>query len=237
MESMLRAIAFFFLANLSCVCSAQSSTWSPLGIQVHPAEEIKVPDEIRKAIPANMVVRWMQQTHLSAEGEIAVIYDTGDQFEPEAHFAFIRNGTQIGDFRLAEALLNQGESLDDFADNIALSQAAEIPLQANRMGLLAAFRNIGDGAATIFVLISETDGKYCFAWHEWTSQAQFRIRSRGAFQIWNSKDGDNCVWCTHHYEVTNYLWKNETLVKLSNHATKHALSPYQFSENPIVVKP
>jgi hypothetical protein len=237
MNSMLRAITLLLLANLSSACFAQSSTWSPLGVLVQPAEEIKVPDEIRRAIPANMIVRWMQQTHLSSEGETSLIYDNGDKFEPKAHFAFIRNGVQIGDFRLAEALLNQGESLEDYVDNVALSQAAEIPLQTDRKGLLAAFRNIGDGAATIFVLITETNGKYSFVWHIWTSQAQFRIRPKGAFQVLNSNDGDNCVWCTHHYEVTNYLWKNNTLVKLSHYTTKHELSPYQFSENPIVVKP
>jgi hypothetical protein len=234
---MLRATAFLLLAGFSCVCSAQNSTWSPLGVLVHPAKEIKAPDEILKAIPANVVVRWMQQTHLSSEGEISLIYDTGDEYEPKAHFAFVRDGIRIGDFRLAEALLNPGESLDDFVDSHALFQAAEIPLQTGRRGLLAAFRNIGDGSATIFALITEKDGKYSFAWSDWTTQAQFRIGPKGAFQVWNSDDGDNCVWCIHHYEVANYVWKNETLVKLSQYTTKHELSPYRFSENPIVVKP
>ncbi|MGO8933908.1 MAG: hypothetical protein ACLPTZ_26405 [Beijerinckiaceae bacterium] len=221
---------------LACPVLAQSSTAGPLGVLVHPAQEIKPPDEVQKAIPANVVVRWMQQTHLSSEGEISLIYDTGDEFEPKAHFAFVRDGIRMGDFRLAEALLNPGESLDDFVDSHALFQAAEIPLQTGRKGLLAAFRNIGDGSATIFALITQKDGKYSFAWSDWTTQAQFRIGPKGAFQVWNSDDGDNCVWCTHHYEVANYVWKNDTLVKLSHYATKHALSPYQFSENPIVVK-
>lgn len=216
---------------------AQNSTWSPLGVLVHPAEGVKVPDEVQKAIPANVVVRWMQQTHLSSEGEISSIYDTGDEFEPKAHFAFIKNGARIGGLRLAGALVNQGGSLDDFVDNFALFQAGEIPLQTDHKGLMAAFRNIGDGAATIFVLITEKDGKYSFAWSDWTSQAQLRIGPKGAFQVWNSIEGDNCVWCTHHYEVASYVWKNETLVRISHYNTKHVLSPYQFSENPIVVKP
>jgi len=216
---------------------AQNSTWSPLGVLVHPAEEIKVPDEVKKAIPVGTIVRWMQGTHLSSAGEISLIYDTGDQFEPKAHFAFLRNGVRIGDFRLAEALLNRGESIDDFVDNLEPCQAAEIPLQAGRKGLLAAFRNIGDGAATVFALVTEKNGRYSFSWSEWTTQAQFRIRPKAAFEIWNSDDGDNCVWCTHHYEVADYLWKNETLVKISHRTTKRALSPHQFSENPIVVKP
>jgi hypothetical protein len=233
---MLRATTFLLLAGFSCACSAQNSTWSPLGVLVHPAKEIKAPDEVQKAIPANVVVRWMQRTHLSSEGEISLIYDTGDEFEPKAHFAFVRDGIRISDFRLAETLLNPGESLDDFVDNNALTQAAEIPLQANCEGLLAAFRNIGDGAATFFVLITEKNGKYSFAWRDSTTQAQFQILPKGVFEVWNSDDGDNCVWCTHHYEVANYLWKNETLVKLSHYTTGHALSPYQFSGNPSVVK-
>jgi hypothetical protein len=234
---MLRLMALLSIAWPWFACFAQSSTWSPLGVLVHPAEEIKAPDDIRVALPANAVVRWMQQTHLSREGEIGVIYDTGDQYEPKTHFAFIRSRVRVGDFRLAEALLNQDESVKDFVDDIALSQAAEIPLQGDRKGLLAAFRNIGDGAATIFVLITEKGGQYSISWHQWTSQAQFQIRFSGTFQIWNSNGGAECVWCTHHYEVTNYQWKNETLVKISHFSTKHALSPYQFSENPIVVKP
>jgi hypothetical protein len=237
MDSMLRTIAPLLLVGLSGTCFAQSSTWSPLGVLVHPAEEIKVPDEIRKAIPADMVVRWMQQTHLSSEGETSLIYDTGDKFEPKPHIAFIRNSVKVDDFGIAEAFHNQVGLLDDFFDNIDLSQVAEIPLQTDFKGLLAAFRNIGDGAATIFVLITETNGTYSVVWHIWTSQAQFRIRSKGSFQVWNSNDGDNCVWCTHHYEVTNYLWNNDKFVKLSHYTTKHELSPFQFSENPIVVKP
>lgn len=216
---------------------SQNSTWSPLGVFVRPAKEIKVPDEIQRVIPANVVVRWMQQTHLSSEGEISLIYDTGDEFEPKAHFAFVQGGILIGDFRLAEALLNPGESLDDFVDSHALFQAAEIPLQTGRRGLLAAFRNIGDGSATVFALITEKGEKYSFAWSDWTTQAQFRISPKGAFQVWNSDDGDNCVWCTHHYKVANFVWKNGTLIKLSQYTTKRELSPYQFSENPIVVKP
>jgi hypothetical protein len=233
---MIRTISLLLLASFSGACFAQNSTWSPLGVLVQPAEAIKVPDEIRKAIPANMVVRCVRQTHLSSEGETSLIYDTGDQFEPKPHIAFIRNSERVGDFGIAAAFHNQVGFLDDFFDSIDFSQAAVIPLNNDHTGLLAAFRNIGDGAATIFVLMTETNGKYSFVWHIWTSQAQFRIRSKGSFQVWNSKDGDNCVWCTHHYEVTNYLWGNEKLAKVSHYTTKFALSPFQFSENPISVK-
>jgi len=233
---MRRTIAILYLACLSGACLAQNSTWSPLGVLVHPAEEIKVSEEIRKAIPAKMIVRWMQQTNLSSQGEISLIYETGDQFEPKPHIAFIRDNEKICDFSIADAFHNQVGFIDDFFGNISLTQAAIIPLDADRKGFLASFQNIGDGAATIFVLITEMNGKYSFVWNTWTTQAQFRIRSSGSFQVWNSNDGDNCVWCTHHYEVTNYLWKNDKLVKLSHYTTKHTFSPYQLSESPIVVK-
>jgi len=236
MVNMCRRMAILLFASLSGTCIAQNSTWSPLGILVHPAEAVKVPDEIRKAIPANMIVRWMQQTHLSSQGEISLIYDTGDQFEPKPHIAFIRDSKKIGDLSIADAFHNQVGFLDDFFNNISLTQAAIIPLDTDRKGFLASFQNIGDGAATIFVLITETNGNYSFVWHIWTSQAQFRFLSKSSFQVWNSKDGDNCVWCTHHYEVTNYLWDKDKLVKSSHYTTRRVFSPSQFSENPIVIK-
>jgi hypothetical protein len=211
---------------------AQSSAAGPMGVLVSPPKRLQVPSEIRSAIPTKSVVRLIQPTRLTSDGETVVIYDRGSQFEPHAHIAVIKNHRRVADFSLVKLFAKQ-----EVGDTYALFQGAQLNLDVNRMGFIAAFRNIGDGAGTIFVLITGSGEQFAVAWQERASEAQFQVRPGDAFQLWNADEGDDCVWCPHHYEVTNYIWKNEVLRKISSFNTKQALSPYLFSEKPILLRP
>ena len=174
----------------------------------------------------------IQPTQFTSGGETFVIYERGNQYEPNTHIAVIKNQTRVADFNLVKLFAKDG-----VGETYALFQSAQLSLGPSRKGFIAAFRNIGDGAGTLFVLVTESEGRFAVSWQEEASEAQFRVTREDAFQLWNADEGDACVWCPHHYEVTNYLWKGEALMKLSHFETKRLFSPYQFSERPIRIMP
>jgi hypothetical protein len=226
-----RALTLALSVFLASPVFSQSSTAGPLGVLISPPKKLQVPSSIRSAIPAKAVVRLIQPTQLTSDGEIVIIYDLGDEYEPNTHIAVIKNHSRLADFGLVKLF---GEAI---GDTYALFQSAQLSLSPSRSGFIAAFRNIGDGAGTLFVLITENGGKYVVAWQKGATQAQFQVHPGGTFQFWDSHGDGDCVWCPSHYEVTNFAWKNDALAKVSSFATKHALSPYQFSERPILLKP
>ena len=222
------------LALLACLASpslAQISSAGPLGVIVTPPKSVRVPPDLRQAIPANSVVRLIQTTQLTSDGENVVIYERGNQYEPNAHIAVIKNHVRVADFGVVELFAKDG-----VGESYALFQSAQLSLGPGQKGFIAAFRNTGDGARTLFVLITEGGGQFAVSWQKWAPEAQFQARG-GVFQLWEADEDDNCVWCPHHYEVTNYVWKDEALSKISNFSTKQALSPYRFSEKPIRIIP
>jgi hypothetical protein len=231
MICMNRAWILALSAILACPGPAQTSSAGPLGVLVSPPKRLQPPPDIRSAIPSKSIVRLIQPTQLKSDGEIVVIYDLAEQYEPNAHIAVFKDHIQVADFSLVKLF---GK---DIGGTYALFQSAQLSLSPSRNGFIAAFRNIGDGAGTLFVLITENGGKYVVAWQKGATQAQFQVHPGGTFQFWDSHGDGDCVWCPSHYEVTNFAWKNDALAKVSSFATKHALSPYQFSERPILLKP
>jgi hypothetical protein len=210
----------------------QSSSAGPLGVIVTPPKSVRVPADLRATIPVKSVVRLVQSTQLTSDGETFVIYERGNEFEPDTHIAVIKNGARAADFSLVRVFAKEGVGV-----SYALFQSAQVSLGPSRKGFIAAFRNIGDGSRTLFVLVTETEGKFAVSWQAVASEAQFQVRQGGAFQLWNANEDDDCVWCPHHYEVTNFRWNDESLRKVSHFETKHPLPPSQLSENPIRVIP
>ncbi len=227
-----RASSFALLVFLACPCLAQSSSAGPLGVIVSPPKSVQVPPDLRSAIPAKSVIRMIQPTQFTSGGETFVIYERGNQYEPNTHIAVIKNQTRVADFNLVKLFAKDG-----VGETYALFQSAQLSLGPSRKGFIAAFRNIGDGAGTLFVLITESAGNFAVSWQEGAAQAQFQVRQGGAFQLWNANEGDECIWCPHHYDVTNFLWKDDALKRTSHFETKHLLSPYQYSEKPIRIVP
>jgi hypothetical protein len=209
----------------------QTATFSSLGILVKPHESLRAPAELRTVVPKKAVIRLIQTTRLSAEGETVVIYDRGDQVYPtDAHIAIIKSGKRVADFSIIKVFERQG-----VGDTYALFQAAKFAIPDTHEAFVAAFRNVGDGAGTLFVVLTESEGQYRVSWRRWASQAQLRVREDGTYELWDSDQGDDCVWCAHHYEVSQFKWKEGRLFPLSHYETKDALDPSQFSERPIVI--
>jgi len=229
---MIRCCALFLLLCIGCSSLGQTATFSPLGVLIKPADKVEAPAEILAAIPKKVTVRLVKLTRLSSDGESVVIYDRGDQnYEPHTHIAVIRNGKRVADFSIIKLFEKQG-----VGDTYEFFLAAQFTTPDKQNAFIAAFRNIGDGSGTLFVLLINRQGQYIVSWHKAASQAQLRVRKDGGYQLWDSDEGDDCVWCAHHYEVSDYIWKNDTLFRRLHHDTKDALDPSQFSETPIEIE-
>lgn len=196
---------------------------------VAPPDKLPVPVELQSAVPPDAIVRLIQPVQLSAEGETALIYDSGDEFEPNAHLAIVKNGKLMADFGLVQ--LFTGE-----VDNFAFSQAAQFAAPDHKSVFIAAFRNLNDGAATLFVLLKEEGGHYIVAWRAQAVQAQFKVLADGEIQLWEAVQGDKCLWCAHRYDVSTLQWANGTLTETSQSQSKHALAPNPFAEKPIAIE-
>lgn len=227
---MTRRCALLLLLAIAHSAVSQTATLSLLGVLVKPHESLKVPAELRAAVPKKATIRLIQTTRLSGEGETVIIYDRGDQVYPTgSHIAIIKSGKRVADFSLVKVFEKQG-----VGDTYTLSQAAEVAMPDTHEAFVSAFRNVGDGAETLFVLLTESEGQYRVGWRRWASQAQLRVHEDGTYELWDSNEGDDCVWCAHHYEVCQFKWKVGSLIPLSHHETKDALDPSLFSERPIV---
>jgi hypothetical protein len=202
-----------------------------MGVLITPPKFVVVSTTLRSALPLHSVVRLVEGTQLVADGEQMVVYERGNQYEPHSHIAVVKNGQRIADFSLTSLFEKEGGG-----DTYALVRASQFAASDQRNVSLAAFRNIGDGAGTLFVLVRERDGKYEVGWRKGASQARLKVLRNGKVQLWASDEGDDCVWCAHHYEVSTLEWRAGNLFEVSHYETENALSPYAIAANPIVIE-
>jgi hypothetical protein len=190
---------------------------------------VQVPSELQSAIPKGAVVRLLEPTQLSVAGETLAVYDRGSKYEPNPHVAVIKDGKRVADFSLDALFAREG-----VGDSYELVKAAQIPA-ANFQAFVAAFRNIGDGAGTLLVLLTAKDGVYK-VWKRGVTEGQIKVLKNRSIEMWGAEGDGECVWCPQHYKVTTFAWKDGTLSEIRHYETKHALSPGPISDNPIAIE-
>lgn len=227
---MIRVCSLLLLVWTVPSALGQTAAYGPLGVLISPPQKIQLPAELRPAVPRRSVVRLIESTQLSVTGETIVVYDNGNQYEPRAHVAVIKDGKRVADFGLVALFAKE-----QVGESYALFKAAQIPT-VGAQAFATAFRNIGDGAGTLLVLLTAKDGEYK-VWKRGITQGQVRVRKGGSIEVWGAEGDGNCVWCPQHYKVTTFDWKDGTLSEVHHYETKHALNPGPISENPIVIEP
>lgn len=226
-----RGILLVLTATLAHYALAQTASPTPLGVLITPPHRVAVSDALRFALPTKAVVRLVQSTSLAPDGETIVIYETGNKFEPHSHLAVIKERRLVADFSLAKLFEKQ-----EVGDTYALFAASQLRSPDSGNAFAAAFRNIGNGAGTLFVLVANTKGRYHVIWQHVASQGRLAVKRDGKFQLWDALIGDNCTWCDHQYEVTTFAWKGAGLSKLSHWVTKNAMNPGPISNRPILIE-
>jgi len=210
---------------------AQQAIMTPMGVLVTPGSPLQVSKELRSVLPKNAAVRLVQPTTMAEDGEEVVIYETGNRIEPSPHLAVVKNGARAADFSLA-GLFQQDGAGDDYT----LFKASEFEWGEKKKAFIAAFRSIGDGSGTIFVLLTERDHRYVAAWKKETTQGRFKALRNGQLQVYDADGEGQCVWCPQHYKVSTFEWKDGRPAIVSRFTTKHALDPVSISDNPIAIE-
>jgi len=204
---------------------------TPLGVLVTPHHEVQVSKELRSVLPKNVTIRLVQLTQMALDGEQVVVYETGNQFEPHSHVAVVKSGQRTADFALTRLFQRDG-----VGESYELFNASQFLSVDNKNVFIAAFRNIGDGAGTLFVLLTERAGRYEVAWREGTNQGRFKVLRSGKIQVWDADGQAQCVWCAQQYNVTTFEWKDGGLSRINRFKTKHAFDPGPISDRPIVIE-
>ncbi len=204
---------------------------TPLGVLITPHREIQVSKELRSVLPRTAKVRLVQQTKMAVDGEQVIVYDMGDQYEPHAHFAVVKNGQRTADFSLTKLFEEDG-----IGDSDELFSALQFQSADNKNVFVAAFRSIGDGSGTRFVVLTERDARYQVAWKDGATQGRFKVLRTGRIELWDATGEGTCVWCPQRYDVTTLEWKDGGLSRISRSTTKDALDPGPISAMPIVIE-
>ena len=208
----------------------QQANPSPLGVLITPPHQVVIPKGVRSALPPNALVRLFQPTTLAPDGEHMIVYERVRGFEPDSHLAVLKNRRLVADFSLIKLF-----EKEDIGDTYALFSASQFPTPDAGNAFVAAFRNIGNGAGTLFVLVTNTKGRYRVIWQRRTTQGRLNVQQNGQIQLWDANVGDDCTWCPHRYERTTFEWKDKRISKLNHWTTRHALDPGAISARPIII--
>jgi hypothetical protein len=227
-----KGICLYLVVLAGGIAYAQEAIKTPLGVVIKPPHAVRVSRQLRSLLPKGATVRLVQPTTMEAnKSEEIVVYERGGEYDPRSHVAIVQNGRRLVDFSLTR-LFQQGESY-------AFFQASEFQIPDNAKAFVAAFRSIGDGAGTVFVLLTGNDGHYQI-WKRATVQGRFKVLRSGKIQLWDAGDAPEgepgCVWCPRYYNVGTYGWANRTLSKIGHYRTKHALDPEAVSDQAILVE-
>ena len=225
-------ICLYLVVLAGGIAYAQQAIKTPLGVVIKPPHAVLVSRQLRSLLPKGATVRLVQPTTMEAnKSEEIVVYERGDEYDPRSHVALVRNGRRVVDFSLTR-LFQQGESY-------AFFQASEFQIPDNAKAFVAAFRSIGDGSGTVFVLLTGHDGHY-EVWKRTTVEGRLRVLRTGKIQLWDAGDAPegehDCVWCPRYYNVRTYRWANRTLSETGHFRTKHALDPEPVSDQAILVE-
>jgi hypothetical protein len=210
--------------------SAQQRVMTPLGVRTIAHEPILASRGLRAILPKNAAVRLDTKTTIAADGEEIVVYDSGNEFDPEPHLVVVRSGHQTADFSLAQVFPQDGCS-----EICTLIASSEFEIVKGKRAFIVAFTNTGDGSGILFGILSEQGQKYEFIWKRETYQGRVKVTGDGKMQVWDADNDGECVWCPEHYKVTNLAWTNNEMQAVSHYTTSRALDPGPISDPPIVI--
>lgn len=223
---------------LCCLATAapQTSTPSPLGVLVSPPARVAVPAEIRSLLPEGAVVRLLGETKLAPQGESIVVYDFYHQSEePDSHIWIVRSGQVVTRYDLRD--------LFQFGEEFTVVALASFSLDRDGTAAAAvAFRNMGNGATSYFLVLRANQQSYEVMFSRVTTQGRLNILQgeNPRLELWSAlEDGEtpleSCTWCPHQYEVETFEWRQNNFAKVERRQTQQRLDPYRVADQPLVV--
>ena len=121
------------------------------------------------------------------------------------------------------------------ADWVFLSES-EFRLSQDRSAVAFAFRALGDGAGSLYLVLSSSHGKYQILMNREAGQARLRVLDAdGNLEIWEATYGDECVWCRHRYMIARYRWNGSSLIRVSKRLSRGKPRPAVIAGRPLVI--
>lgn len=172
---------------------------------------------------------------------MAVIYDSdADDSDPHPRLAFIVGGHIVKSFNGIE-LAPRGGGFERYLSS------CEFNLGPNEKAFAIVLSSGYDGAASAFSIIRWQSGKYRVVFNRVVGPGRMEF-GVGKFELWSviwgkvmdpkSDDFGNyeCVWCPHHYLVTEYLWRDGKYIKADSRRTKGAYDATEISGTSLLIK-
>ena len=201
------------------------------GAVVSPHAPIQVSADMRALLPKDAIVRLVEQTKMAGAGETVAAYDVGNDLKPDPYLIVVKDEKVADTFRLATIFGKK-----DPGPGWVLFKASAFQLPRGKNMFVAAYRNIGDGAATVFVLLAEQGGDYKIFWDKLVAQGRFEVLQDGRMQVWGATKDGACVWCPHIYKVIALEWKDGRVANVGRFETKRLLDPVPIADDPITIE-
>ena len=203
----------------------------PMGVIQLPGPAVKAPKAIRALLPRDAEVRLLQRLNLNPRDTL-VVYDrpepgeAGDPIEIRYPVVLVlRQNHVVGRFSL------KARATDD-ADWVFL-EAGEVPLSGEKFGIALAFRSLGDGAGSLFLVISPEQVKYRIVLRKLIDQGRLRADQDANLEFWDAGDEGECIWCPHRYKILAYKWDGAHFTQVRKTTTCRKLSPDVMTDKPV----
>lgn len=230
-------IAVLILAGPQCLSQEQEGASKdfklrgPMGVIQLPGPAVKAPKAIRALLPRDAEVRLLQRLNLNPRDTL-VVYDRpapgegGDLIEIRYPAVLVlRQNHVVGRFSL------KARATDD-ADWVFL-EAGEVPLSGEKFGIALAFRSVGDGAGSLFWVISPEQEKYRIVLRKLIDQGRLRADQDANLEFWDAGGDGECIWCPHRYKILAYKWDGAHFTQVRKTTTCRKLSPDVMTDKPV----
>jgi len=226
-------ILLVVLTALFCCASTSQDTVSYWNRYWDESHAIDLSDATKALVPEHALVQADFEADLSGREEVTVYSVPVGQVESRPYILFSRNG-KARELIDASKLIPVGP-VEFRAGTFFHSGAFK--------ALFFAFGTGVDGAGTYFFAMKVRNGKHSVFWHQHTQQGRIELSSNPVgFSLWTAcciehdPLANNCVWCTHRYEVTSFRWQGNGFLAVKMYKTREHLNPEPFVEKAITIK-
>ncbi len=211
------------------------SNGSSMGVLVKPRPPLDLEAGVRRLFPKEASIRAFQLTHLGKDVESLIVFDRlPHQHEPDAHVVFVREGRILADFVL--------EQLVEYGGEYTLDELIEFRIDSDRDAVALSFRNVGDGAGTLFLVFRGSQSGYEAVFRSRASQGRIvlsREEGKSTLELWSAvqeseTSPDSCTWCAHRYSIKHFEWNGRSYALKWKQLSKRILQPSKVVQHTIM---
>ena len=203
----------------------------PLGVIQFPRPPVKVPRTIRALLPRRAKVRLLQKLSFQPQDTL-VVYDVSDPASSSPFMEILYPAVRIIRGNQAVGRVSLKRRTDDDPDWVFL-EAGEIRLATELSGIALAFRSLGDGSASLYMVLSPKGQKYHTVLNRITGQGRLRADQEANLELWDANFGGECVWCNHRYSILSYRWNGSRLEQVRKTGSCRQINPDAMTDKPI----